>query len=172
MDRQTKPYNEVKAILGKASDAWEKLVGHIRFYYEIDEIWAEGKPTHKHYNILCFKRGSKSLVTLCLREDFFIVSITLGKNERNKFDEQRECFSESMREHYDETDILHDGMWLGFDVRDDSLNDDFIRLMRIKRKPNRKILPENMDSCGCLDIGMSHEDITKIMLNEGAAQND
>ena len=51
MSRQTKPYSEVKAILGTASSAWEKLVGHIRFYYEIDEIWAEGKPTHKHYNI-------------------------------------------------------------------------------------------------------------------------
>jgi len=33
----TKPYNEVETKLGKASSAWEKLVGYIRFYYEIDE---------------------------------------------------------------------------------------------------------------------------------------
>ena len=49
MDRPTKPCEQVKAMLGNASAAWEKLVGHIRFYYEIDEIWAEGKPTYKHY---------------------------------------------------------------------------------------------------------------------------
>jgi hypothetical protein len=161
MSRQIKPYSEVKTILGTASSAWEKLVGHIRFYYEIDEIWAEGKPTHKHYNILCFKRGGKSLITLCLREGFFIVSITLGQKERDKFDEQRDDFSEEMRKLYDETDILHDGMWLGLEVRDESINDDLFRLMKIKRKPNRKILPENMDKCGSLDIGMSQEDVTK-----------
>ena len=55
MYRQTKPYDEVKAMLGGASTAWEKLVGYIRYYYEVDEVWAEGKPTHKHYNILTFK---------------------------------------------------------------------------------------------------------------------
>jgi hypothetical protein len=164
MSRQTKPYSEVKAMLGTASNAWEKLVGYIRFYYEIDEIWAEGKPTHKHYNILCFKRGGKSLITLCLREGFFIVSITLGQKERDKFDEQRENFSEEMRKLYDETDILHDGMWLGLEVRDESINADLFRLMQIKRKPNRKILPENMKKCGSLDIGMSQEDITKIIM--------
>jgi len=164
MNRPTKSYGEVKTMLGAASDAWEKLVGHIRFYYEIDEIWAEGKPTHKHYNILCFKRGGKSLITLCLREGFFIVSITLGKNERDKFDGQRENFSEAMRKLYDETDILHDGMWLGFEVRDESIHDDLFRLMQIKRKPNRKISPPNIEKCGYLDIGMSQEDITKIIM--------
>ncbi|MCL2388335.1 MAG: DUF3788 domain-containing protein [Defluviitaleaceae bacterium] len=164
MDRPTKPYSEVKTMLGTAIDAWEKLVGYIRFYYEIDEIWAEGKPTHKHKNNLYFKRSGKSLTTLCLREGFFIVCITLGKSERDKFDEQREDFSETVRKQYDESEILHDGMWLGFEVRDDSLNDDFIRFLKIKRKPNRKNLPESMEKCGCLDIGMTHQDITKSIL--------
>ena len=161
MDRPTKSYSEVKTLLGTASDAWEKLVGHIRFYYEIDEIWAEGKPTNKHYNNLYFKRGGKSLITLCLRDGFFIACITLGKKERDKFDEQRDTFSESTRKLYDETDILHDGMWLGFEVHNESINDDLIRLIQIKRKPNRKVLPKSIDECGCLDIGMPHEDITK-----------
>jgi len=166
MNRPTKPYNEVKAMLGAASNAWENLIGHIRFYYEIDEIWAEGKPTYKHYNNLYFKRGGKPLITLCLREGFFLASITLGKKERDKFDEQRENFSETLRKLYDETEILHDGMWLGFEVRDESFNDDLIRLMQIKRKPNRKTLPESINQCACLDIGMSHEDITKCIIGE------
>ena len=36
-------------MLGAASPAWEKLLGYIRYHYVMDEKWAEGKPTHKHY---------------------------------------------------------------------------------------------------------------------------
>jgi len=39
MDRAIKPYQEVKAMLGGASAAWEKLVGQIRFSYVMDELW-------------------------------------------------------------------------------------------------------------------------------------
>ena len=165
MTRPTKPYTEVKALLGPAHTSWEKLVGYIRYHYEIDEIWAEGKPTHKHYNNLYFKRGGKSLLTLVLREGYFIACIVLGKAEREKFDVQREEFGETVRKLYDETEILHDGMWLGFEVweHDDSLVDDFIRLVKIKRKPNRKVLPESMEKCGILDIGLAHGDITKLL---------
>ena len=163
MSRPTKPYAEVKTMLGDANIAWEKLVGQIRSLYEIDEIWAEGKPTHKHYNILTFKRGGKSLITLCLREGFFIVSITLGAKEREKFELERADFSAEVLKQYDETTILHDGLWLGCEIRDDKLLDDFIRLCKIKRKPNRKIAPQNADDCGQLDIGMSGEDITSII---------
>ena len=151
-------------MLGDASKAWEKLVGHIRFYYEVDEIWAEGKPTHKHYNLLFFKRSGKSLITLCLREGFFLVSITFGEKERKMFEDQRESFDKAVCNEYDEAETLHDGKWLGFEVRDDSLIKDIIRLLHVKRKPNRKILPESIEKCGQLDIGLSHEDITKIII--------
>jgi len=163
MSRPTKPYAEVKTMLGDANIAWEKLVGQIRSLYEIDEIWAEGKPTHKHYNILTFKRGGKSLITLCLREGFFIVSITLGAKEREKFELERADFSAEVLKQYDETTILHDGLWLGWEIRDDKLIDDFIRFCKIKRKPNRKAAPSNAEKCGQLDIGMSGEEITGII---------
>jgi len=165
MDRAIKPYGQVKAMLGNASSAWEKLVGHIRFHYIMDEVWDEGKPTHKHYNNLYFRRGGKTLITLCIREGYFIVSVVLGKDERAKFDEQRESFGKAVCREYDETKVYHDGKWLGFDVRDESLIDDIIRLLPIKRKPNRKILPESLEKCGCLDLGLSHEDITNYLIS-------
>jgi len=87
----------------------------------------------------------------------------LGKNEREKFDEQRETFSDAVRKIYDETPIYHDGKWLGFEVRDEMLIDDIIRLLHVKRKPNRKILPESMEKCGRLDLGLSHEDIINFL---------
>jgi len=160
MDRATKPYEQVKTALGDAAPAWEKLTGHIRFYYAMDELWEEGNPNHKHYNNLRFRRGGKTLITLCIREGYFIACIVLGKDEREKFDQQREAFSQTVRKGYDDAQTYHDGKWLGFDIYNEELIDDFIRLLPIKRKPNRKVLPQSLEECGRLDIGLSHEDIT------------
>ena len=164
MERPTKPYKEVKAIIGDASAAWEKLIGYIRFNYEMDEIWAEGKPTHKHFNNLFIKRSGKALLSLHLREGFFLVSVTLGGKERIKFEEQRVEFGKTVCNIYDAAETLHDGKWLGFEVRDDSLIEDIIRLVQIKRKPNRKVFPKDINKCGCLDIGMSHDTITEYIM--------
>lgn len=164
MDRVIKPYEQVKAMLGNASSAWEKLVGHIRFFYEMDEQWVEGKPTHKHYNNLFIRRSGKSFVILSIREGYFITCVVLGKEERVKFDDERETFSEAVCKVYDEAQTYHDGKWLGFEVRDEMLIDDIIRLLHIKRKPNRKILPESLEKCSCLDLGFSYKDITNYLV--------
>jgi len=100
-----------------------------------------------------------------LRDGFFLVSVTLGGKEREKFEEQRASFGKAVCTEYDAADTLHDGKWLGFEVRDDSLIDDIIRLVQIKRKPNRKVFPKDIKKYGCLDIGMSHEDITKYIMS-------
>ncbi|MCL2811249.1 MAG: DUF3788 domain-containing protein [Clostridia bacterium] len=165
MDRAIKPYGQVKTMLGNARSAWEKLVAHIRFYYIMDELWEEGNPAHKHYNNLRFRRGGKTLATLCIREEYFIACFVLGKDEREKFDAHRELFGQVVCKEYDNAQIYHDGKWLGFNVHDESLIDDMIRLLPIKRKPNRKILPENLEKCACLDLGLSHEDITKCLVS-------
>ena len=165
MDRAIKPYEEVKTMLGSASSAWEKLVGYIRFHYEIDELWQAGKPTHKHHSNLYFKRGGKTLIMLCVREGYFIACVVFGKDEREKFDAQRENFGEIICKEYDAAETLHDGKWLGFEVRDELPIDDIIRLLPIKRKPNRKVLPENLEKCGRLDLGLSKEEITKLLIN-------
>ena len=167
MDRPIKPYDEVKKMLGGASPAWEKLTGYIRFHYAMDEIWAEGKPTHKHRNNLYFKRGGKSFTILGIREEYFAVVVVYGKDEREKFEARRKEFSETVLKEYDNAETLHDGKWLGFDVYDDTLVDDIIKVLSIKRKPNRKELPESksIDECGQLDIGLSHDDVTKLLFS-------
>ena len=182
MDRAVKPYEQVKAMLGNASSAWEKLVGYVRYYYIMDEQWVEGNPTHKNYNNLYVRRSGKSLIMFGIREGYFIACIVLGKDEREKFENQRENFGKVVCKEYDEAETYHDGKWLAFDVCDESLIDDIIRLIHIKRKPNRKILPEctekdsggeaefskgkfseSFEKCGCLDLGLSHEDITNYL---------
>lgn len=166
MDRPIKPYGEVKEMLGASSIAWEKLVGHIRFYYEMDEDWREGKPTQKHRNNIFFKRSGKSFAIVSLREGYFIMGIVFGKAEREKFEEKRAEFSDAILKEYDAAEVLHDGKWMVFEMYDDTLVDDIIKMLHIKRKPNRKVLPQSMDKCEMLDIGMAHGDITaKIMSN-------
>jgi len=166
MDRAIiKPYEEVKIMLGSASGAWEKLLGHIRFYYAMDEVWQEGKPTHKHYNNLYIRRGGKTLIAFGIREGYFVVCVVLGKDEREKFDEARASFGEAVCKVYDEAETLHDGKWLGFDVADETLIDEIIRLLPIKRKPNRKVLPESLEKCGRLDLGLAHGDITNCIVS-------
>jgi hypothetical protein len=163
LDRPVKPYEQVKAMLGSASSAWEKLMSYVRCHYVVDEKWAEGKPTHKHYNNLFVRRGGKSFIGLSLRDGYFQATITLGKEERERFDAERDTFSEAVRRQYDEAETLHDGKWLGFKVCDELPIDDIIRLLQIKSKPNRKVLPANIEMCGQLDIGMSREDISRLI---------
>ena len=152
-------------MLGQSSRAWEKLTGHIRFFYAMDEVWDEGNPAHKHYNTLRFRRGGKTLITLCVRDGYFMVCVVLGKDERERFDEQREKFGEAVCKTYDQEDVLHDGKWIAFDIRDESLIDDIIRLLHIKRKPNRKVFPENPEKCGRCNIGLSHEGVTEFIFS-------
>ena len=64
--------------------------------------------------------------------------ISLGKGWVAKFEADRDNFSKEIQKIYDETQTYHDGKWLMFEPVDTTLFDDFIRLLRIKRKPNRK----------------------------------
>jgi len=166
MTNKTKPYAEVAAKLGKASGAWEKLTGYIRYNYEMDEDWEEGNPAHKHHSNLRFRRGGKTLLTLCIREGYFIAAVVLGADERGRFEERRREFGAAVCKEYDAAEVLRDGKWLGFEIKNDSLVDDIIRFLEIKRKPNRKILPKSIDFCGRLDIGLPHAEITKIITAE------
>ncbi len=133
-----KPYEEIAPLLGTSKAAWEKLVGYIRVFYMMNELWDEGKPDSSYCNALKFRYGSKTLVTLYVRDGFFKVNLVFGKGERAKFEEQQATFPAYLRKLYADTQSYHDGKWLWIDVRDSVIIDDIIHLLHIKRKPNRK----------------------------------
>ena len=64
--------------------------------------------------------------------------VILGKDERLKFEEDRESYANEFLKIYDEARTYHDGKWIMFEPVDTSLFDDFMKLLKIKRKPNRK----------------------------------
>ena len=85
-----------------------------------------------------YRRGGKTLCALYARENCVGFMIILGKDERLKFDTDRNSYSKEVQKIYDETKTYHDGKWLMFEPTDTILFNDFVKLLGIKRKPNRK----------------------------------
>ncbi len=128
---------ELTALVGKPLyDVWKKLCALIDEKYEMERLWnSGGKAWTYEYK---YRRGGKTLCALYARESCVGFMIILGKDERLKFEANRESYSKEVQEKYDKAQTYHDGKWIMFEPVDTSLFHDFIRLLQIKRKPNRK----------------------------------
>ena len=128
---------ELTALVGKPLyDVWKKLCALIDEKYEMERLWnSGGKAWTYEYK---YRRGGKTLCALYARESCVGFMIILGKDERLKFEANRESYSKEVQEKYDEAQTYHDGKWIMFEPVDSSLFPDFIRLLRLKIVPNRK----------------------------------
>ena len=127
---------EMTTLVGESLyDIWNKLNALIEQKYDMDCLWNKGGKAWKYeYK---YRRGGKTLCALYAKENCVGFMIILGKDERSKFEADRDSYSKEVQRIYDETQTYHDGKWLMFEPTDTSLFDDFIRLLKIKRKPNR-----------------------------------
>ena len=129
---------QMTALVGKSlyEEVWKKLCALIEEQYDMDRLWNNGgKAWTYEYK---YRRGGKTLCALYARKNCVGFMIILGKEERLKFENERETYSEDVQSIYEGAKTYHDGKWMMFAPTDTSLFDDFIRLLRIKRKPNRK----------------------------------
>ncbi len=62
--------------------------------------------------------------------------IIFGKDEREKFEADRQNYSKEVQRIYDEAATYHDGKWVMFLLEDASMLEDLIKLLAIKRKPS------------------------------------
>lgn len=129
---------EMTALVGKSLyDVWTRLCALIDEKYDMDRLWNKGGKAWKYeYK---YRRGGKTLCALYAKENCVGLMIVLGKEERSKFEADRENYSKEVQEIYDRTQTYHDGKWLMFEPVDTSLFHDLTGLLRIKRKPNRKV---------------------------------
>lgn len=117
-------------------DVWQKICTMIDEKYDMDCIWNKGGKTWTYeYK---YRRGGKTLCSLYVRENCIGFMIIFGKAEREKFEETRENYSESVQKIYDEAKTYHDGKWVMFEPVDTTMFSDFEKMLAIKRKPNRK----------------------------------
>ena len=128
---------EMTALVGKPLyEVWNQLCALIEENYDMDRLWNQGgKAWTYEYK---YRRGGKTLCALYARENCIGFMVILGKEERLKFETERGSYSEEVQRVYNESQTYHDGKWMMFEPADTSLFEDFIRLLGIKRKPNRK----------------------------------
>ena len=127
----------LEELLGPALyAAWQALCQAIEERYDMDRLWdSGGKSWTYEYK---YRRGGKTLCALYARENCIGFMVILGKDDRLKFENDSEHYAPEVQTIYDETPTYHDGKWLMFEPADTSLFKDFLRLLAIKRKPNRK----------------------------------
>ena len=100
-------------LLGKSLfEVWQELCSAIDEKYQMERLYAKSN---------------------CV--GFMII---FGKDERTKFEDIRTTLSNAVCRQYDEAKIYHDGKWVMFEPTDTAVLDDYIKLLAIKRKPNRK----------------------------------
>lgn len=128
---------EMTILVGESLyDIWNKLNTFIQESYDMDRSWNTGGKAWKYeYK---YRRGGKTLCALYAREHCVGFMIIFGKDERLKFEADRETYSKEVQDGYDNAQTYHDGKWILFELADTSLFHDFMRLLRIKRKPNRR----------------------------------
>ncbi|RFZ78183.1 DUF3788 domain-containing protein [Lacrimispora amygdalina] len=128
---------EMISLIGEeAFSAWEALCKKIEEAYDMDCLWNSGGKAWKYeYK---YRRGGKTLCALYAREGCSGFMVIFGKAEQEKFEQNRQNFSPRIQEEYDSSTVYHDGKWMMFPVYDGSLIDEFLNLLMMKRRPNRK----------------------------------
>lgn len=128
---------EMKVLVGQSLyDVWSRLCVLIDKNYDMERLWGKGGKAWKYeYK---YRRGGKTLCALYARENCVGFLIILGKDEQLKFEADKEKYSKEVQKIYDNTHTYHDGKWIMFEPTDNTLFNDFIRLLSIKRKPNKK----------------------------------
>lgn len=128
---------QLSQLLGvQLYEMWQKLCDLIEKEYDTERLWNKGgKDWTYEYK---YRRGGKTLCALYARENCLGFMVVLGKDERLKFENERNNFTKEVQSVYDGAQTFYDGKWVMFEPSDASLFDDFIKLLKIKRKPNRK----------------------------------
>ncbi|HIS31667.1 MAG TPA: DUF3788 domain-containing protein [Candidatus Limivivens intestinipullorum] len=117
-------------------EVWQKLCSAIDEKYEMEHIWNDGgkKWTYEYK----YRRGGKTLCCLYAKRNCVGFMVIFGKEERAKFEEIRGVLSNTVCRQYDEANTYHDGKWVMFEPIDTAEFEDYMKLLAIKRKPNRK----------------------------------
>ena len=124
------------ALIGQPLYAvWTTLCDFIEANYEMERLWNKGyRDWVYEYK---YRRGGKTLCTFYAMENRFSLLIVLGREERNRFEADKEAYSKTVQKIYDETETYHDGKWVWLALTDASLFPDIQKLLLLKRKPNK-----------------------------------
>ncbi len=137
MLENTPSQSAMTELLGQSLfEVWQALCSAIDEKYDMEQLWnTGGKNWTYEYK---YRRGGKTLCCLYAKENCVGFMIIFGKEERAKFETIRDTLMEDVCRKYDEAKTYHDGKWVMFQPTSTAEFDDFMKLLAIKRKPNRK----------------------------------
>ena len=115
----------------------EETIRFMRGKYRLDEV-----PCNIDSNCIKFRQGKKTILTIYIHDDRYDFLLIFGKNEREKFDAQRDVFLPFVQQIYDSSKTYHDGKWMLIPVADLETLEAVKKLILIKKKPNRKPFPK------------------------------
>lgn len=129
--------SDITELLGQPlSEVWLALCSAIDEKYDMERVWNTGGRNWTYeYK---YRRGGKTLCCLYAKRNSIGFMIIFGKDERAKFEDIRDALSAGVCRQYDEAKIYHDGKWVMFEPANMLEFDDYLKLLAIKRKPNRK----------------------------------
>ena len=117
-------------------EVWQALCTAIDEKYEMERVWnTGGKNWNYEYK---YRRGGKTLCCLYAKKNCVGFMIIFGKDERAKFETIRDTLSSAICGQYDEAQIYHDGKRVMFKPTNTTEFADYMKLLAIKRKSNRK----------------------------------
>jgi hypothetical protein len=117
----------------KAVRAWKQMLEYLDTAYDLSrEILYYGD---KYGWLVRYRRSKRTIISLFPETNSFSFLMVFGKNEIDKFVDQKSEFLPSIVEVFDNTEKLHDGKWLWIRVTDSSMLEDLKKLISIKRKP-------------------------------------
>lgn len=124
-------------LLGQSLfEVWQSLCAAIEARYEMERVWnAGGKKWTYEYK---YRRGGKTLCCLYARKNCVGFMVIFGKDERTKFEDMWHTLSDTVCKQYDEAETYRDGKWVMFKPTNTAEFPDYMKLLAIKRKPNRK----------------------------------
>lgn len=135
---ENKPSQSIMTeLLGQSLyHVWQALCSDIDEKYDMEQLWNTGgkKWTYEYK----YRRGGKNLCSLYAKRNCVGFMIIFGKDERVKFEAIRDTLSNAVCRKYDEAQTYHDGKWVMFEPTDTTEFDDYMKLLAIKRKTNRK----------------------------------
>ena len=124
-------------LLGQSMfEIWQRLCLAIDEKYEMERIWnTGGKNWIYEYK---YRKVGKTICCLYAKNNCIGFMINFGKDERTKFENIRGTLSNTVCKQFDEAKTYRDGKWVMFYPTNTAEFADYMNLLAIKRKPNRK----------------------------------
>jgi hypothetical protein len=138
LDKTHRPTkDEILERLGDTAPFWLDIHQFVDTNYEFEP---ELKFYAKKYGwTLRYRKSGRTLCSFFPETGAFSALIVLGKKEAEQALAMLDSFSETTRTVLEETEQLHDGRWLWIRVLGSDDVNDIIKLLKIKRKPLRRI---------------------------------